>query len=96
MNIIVQPRQTGKTTELIKKSAETGYYIVCDTHAMAQYTFKIAQDLKLNIPLPITSKEFIEGRFSSFGIKGFLIDNAEFILSRLAKGVKIDTITMTG
>ena len=95
MNIIYKKRNTGKTTELIKISAETGYYIVCARQELANYIQCDAIKLGYKIPLPITYDEFLQHKYNSHGIKGFLIDDAELLLERISKTVPIHTITLT-
>ena len=63
MEIRVQPRQSGKTTELIKLSAETGAVIVVLNHNMIDDTKRLAEFLKLEIPEPITHFQFTDGRY---------------------------------
>jgi hypothetical protein len=95
MEIIQKPRNDGKTTELIKKSAENFSYIVCHDHQEAHRISEQARLMELNIPFPITFNEFLQGQFSGRGINSFLIDNADWLLNSLAKGVEIKCITLT-
>lgn len=93
MNIICTPRQSGKTYNLITLAAERGGYIVCLNRGDA---YRIAGEAKkrgLDILFPIGFGEFIRGEFSKS--KEFYIDNADLLLTRLARGVHIETITLT-
>jgi len=88
-------RQTGRTTELIRKCAQYNYaIIVCPNRAMANYTFNMARDMKLVIPFPITFKEFAERRFEGRFIDAFLIDNLEIVLGNMAHGIPIAEVVL--
>ena len=94
MEIIVRGRRLGKTEELIKESAKTGYYIVAINHRLAEITSR-AKELGLKIPFPITFSEFLDGRFRGLDIKGFLIDDVDVLLLQLSRGVPIAAVTIT-
>lgn len=94
MEIILKPRNSGKTTELIKKSAESGHYIVCYNMKEVAAIAKHARELNLNIPFPLTYDEFFRKQYHAKGIKGFLIDNAELLLQEMTR-VKIYALTIT-
>lgn len=94
MKTYIIPRGKGKTTELIKKSAESGDYIVCSRHDEANRIQAEAQDKGFKIPLPITYDEFLKKRYYEKGIRGFLIDNADMFLQSLSN-VPINSITVS-
>ncbi|MDV4078154.1 hypothetical protein CMT44_04210 [Elizabethkingia anophelis] len=94
MQIILSDRNTDKTYQLIKLSAQTGNYIVCSTTQQALNLHKYAYYLDYNIPLPISYDEFKKREYYSKGIKGFLIDDAELLLQSLSS-VPINVITLT-
>jgi hypothetical protein len=94
METLIISRGKGKTTELIKKSAETGNYIVCHSLDEANRIQSKAQDMGLKIPLPITYDEFLKKRYYGKGIGGFLIDNADMFLQSLSN-VPINSITVS-
>ena len=54
MTIYVSGRQSGKTTFLIRQSADTGAVIVAPTCQMARYIDSMARELGLQIPPPVT------------------------------------------
>jgi len=93
--VVTAPRQTGKTTQAIKKAAESFGYIVCHSSDECQRIANEAQRLKLIIPFPITFDEFLKGQFYSKGIKCFIIDEVDLLLSRFAKGIPIAMITIS-
>lgn len=95
MEIILRPRRAGKTTEIIRKAAETFSYIVCKDREESRRVVEQAEKMGLDIPFPITVDEFIGGQFFGKGIKGFYIDNAELILERLTRGVPLKSISIT-
>ncbi len=92
MKIIYKDRGEGKTTDLIKLSAERGGYIVCRNIDEASNIAYMANVLKLNIPHPITYDEFINKRYGE--IKEFYIDNVENLLLYMSR-TPIHTITLT-
>ncbi len=94
MKVILRARQQGKTTEIIKRSHETGGYIVCRTVEEAHKIQEQAVKLGYKIPLPITVGEFINKEYYGKGIKSFLIDNADYLLQSLTD-VRITDISIS-
>ena len=94
MKVIVSGRGTGKTTALIRLSAEGGCYIVCHSWEEANRVYGRAVEMGLRIPVPITHDEFLSSRYYGRGIRGFLIDNVDMLLSRLSS-VPIIAFTAT-
>lgn len=92
--IILQGRQSGKTTDLIKRCHEIGGYIVCRSQKECARIFQMARKMKLNISFPISYYEFIRKEYYGNGIKKFHIDCADEFLCSLTH-VPIVTITMT-
>ena len=95
MDIIYSKIATGKTTKLIKKSAEKGFTIVCVTIEEAKSVDKMACELGLKIPFPLTYKKFAEKNYNSCAVKNVLIDNADMWLQYIAGSTKIEMITLT-
>ena len=93
MKKIIKERGHGKTTELIKISAQTGDYVICRDHREANRIQNVAHKMKLNIPLPITYGEFMSKSYHAKGISGFLIDNIEKFCQSLTI-VPINAITL--
>lgn len=87
-------RGCGKTHQLIRKSAETGNYIVCANISEAHYIQMQSISFNYVIPLPITYDEFINKKYHSKNINGFLIDNVDNLLEYMSN-VPINTITIT-
>lgn len=94
MDIIVSGRQTGKTTELIKRCAAEDGYIVCLDYTEAQLIFDRAKEMGLVIPFPITATEFKREDYIMQGVKQFYVDNAELVLQMISL-VPIKALTMT-
>ena len=90
MKILLSERGKGKTTQLIKKSAETGAIIVEPTATMCEEVKRKAAKMELEIPAPITIHDFITSQW--FGARGhhFFIDDLQMVLSIL----KIDLATV--
>jgi hypothetical protein len=78
--IIGGSRGCGKTTELIKESSSTWTYIICADSNRARFISRLANDLKINIPYPITASELpLQGIY----LKEVLVDDLEDVLSFL-------------
>jgi DNA-binding MurR/RpiR family transcriptional regulator len=88
------PRGTGKTTTLIQMAAETGATIVCFSNKECSRVANEALRAGYIIAMPISYDEFINKRYHSIGIKGFLIDNAEQVLQAMTD-VRILAISAT-
>jgi hypothetical protein len=87
-------RNSGKTRRCIERAAKTWSYIVCASHQRAHAIAKMATQLGLDIPFPITFDDFLRGRFNGTGnIKGFVIDDLHELLSSCSKGVPIDSVS---
>lgn len=96
MRVIVKDRGEGKTVDLIRRSALTGFYMVVRNHQAAHDAHLRSLDMGLLIPFPLTYDEFLEGRYNTRGIRGVLIDDADELLRSLARGgAAIDTITLS-
>lgn len=96
MKAIVAPRGSGKTTQLIKLCAAHQYaLIVCRDRHMCEWTYRHAQELGYNIPLPITFQEFLSGVYRGKLIDALLFDNIDLSLQSLTN-VPIEAITLTG
>lgn len=93
---IIGERRSGKTTELIRRSAETGAYILVANKSTASLIFKQAKMNDYDIPYPITINEVLSGNISNYVMsKGILIDELDIILSGLFNGVPIRAATIT-
>ena len=92
MEIILRERRAGKTTEIIKRCAKLGGYIVCCNHSRALEVRLIAKKMGLRVPLPITFQEFLDGSYYGKGVKGFHIDDLDVCLQQIC-AVPIETVT---
>lgn len=96
MKIISRPRGSGKTTELIKISARTGFPIVCRDYDEAARIFHVAQSLGKNIPHPITMKDISSAdTFNTIKNKGFLIDELFSVIAPLFRGIPIWAVSFS-
>lgn len=93
--LIVRARGGGKTTELIRRAAEAGGYIVCRDQRTARGIAMRAKDMGLNIPFPLTAAEFFGGEFHTPGVKGFLFDDLDHLIQAQARGVPVLAATWT-
>jgi hypothetical protein len=78
--IIIRGRQGGKTSELIRRSAETGCYIVCTDRRRAWQIAEQARDIGLNIPFPLTAAEWQKHAYHPPGVRGLLFDDLDRII----------------
>lgn len=95
MRLIVKPRQSGKTSELIRMSEETNAYILTLNRGMAEYVSKMAEQQGYNILFPITLDEYMRSRLKGSHVTHILIDNADMILQHIFSEATIDAITMS-
>ena len=82
--IIIRPRQGGKTTELIRRARETGGYIVCTDQRRARQIADHARKMGLTIPFPLTAREWIRRGYHPPGVSGLLFDDLDRIIQGLS------------
>lgn len=92
---IIRPRQSGKTSELIRISENRKEYIAVATKSRANCLFRQAQEMGAKIPYPITLNEVSRGAMQGTNIRNILIDDADAVLKEIFRGTQIDVITMT-
>lgn len=91
MEVIYKGRQQGKTYDLILKSHQTRYPIVCYLYAQCNHIKNMANRLNINIPEPLT---FNDVNNSSPCQMPVLLDNVEDILNTvLVRPVNTFTVT---
>lgn len=95
--IFIGKRGSGKTTQLIKKSSETGIYILVANRQRQRYVFEKARELGYVIPYPVTVDEYFANRFRGSYIQkdGVYIDDAEDVLQMVFNGIPIRGMTIT-
>ena len=84
--VIIGGRQTGKTVELIKRSAKSGVAIVASTKSHARYLLDQAIKMGYKIPEPLCVSDFKKPynfRGSSIERQGVLVDDMDVILRAL-------------
>lgn len=96
MKQIIRGRVTGKTTEAIKLSAETGSYIVVANRDQVDIIAKTAKELGISIPYPMTAEEVtrLNGSLRRINRNGVIVDEALYVLQKLLK-VKVDAVTIS-
>ena len=82
--IIVRARQGGKTTELIRRAAETGSYIVCTDRRRASQIAEHARKMGLDIPFPLTAGEWQRHHYYPPGVHGLLFDDLDRIIQGMS------------
>lgn len=98
MKIINKPRRTGKTTQLIYTSATTGFPIIVSNKDQARNVSHLAEEMKINIPTPMTVAEYRGSR--PLPSKTVLIDEGIDIIEAalslyLGNNTIVSAITMT-
>ena len=94
--LIISERRTGRTTDLIKRSAEDESrglctYIVCHSQAEAYRIRAKAEEMELTIGFPLTYDEFLQCQYHDTNIDKFYIDNFRMLFKHICP-VEIDTI----
>lgn len=92
MDKIIKERQTGKTTELIKRSHQTGAVIVTANYQRAMFVKLLAKELGLDIPEPMSTASIPDSSAKGTHI---LIDDADDVLKVCFMNYTIDAITMS-
>lgn len=93
--VLAKGRCVGKTSDLIQKCAGDNYsLIVCPTRRMCLAVREWAKEMNLDIPMPITFKEFLNGQFCGKHIDKFYFDELQMSLDIFARGVPIDTVVI--
>lgn len=82
MKILRANRGKGKTTELVKKSNEEWKYIICKDRQRVKVIIKTVENLRLDIPFPITVEEL---PLRSPYIKSVLIDDIEDVIEHIIR-----------
>lgn len=94
MKVICKARRAGKTTDIIKACKEYGGYIVCRNHEECYRVAKVAQEIGVNIPFPMSYDEFLNGLYYIPGTKCLHIDDIDMLLQQISK-VPIHTVSIT-
>ena len=96
MKFIIKPRGYGKTTDLIRLSAQTGKTILCANRNQVKFTQNKAKGMNLLITTPLSIDDNLNGY--DLSSTNFLVDDAECMLVKLLGKLgihHIDTIAMT-
>lgn len=97
MEIVLGGRGQGKTTLLIKKSAETQTYILVTDRKRQRMLADQARAIGIdNMPFPVTVADMFRTHNArgSF-INKILVDDADDILKQIFYPLEIDTLTMS-
>ena len=98
VDFITGDRGSGKTTELIHRSIETGTPIVACDEIRARRIWENAEKLDSVFPGVYTIKEVLDGALKGTTIKGVMVDDAEPIIDyalRKTLGVEVTAVTIT-
>lgn len=97
MMILTGERGTGKTSELIKFSEETGYPIVARSSSNAKYIKERAKAMGAKIPDVYTETQVKDGKLRGTDYRGILLDDADSVIERalayyLSASVKVASV----
>lgn len=96
MIVQVMQRRSGKTTELIHFSCQTGVPIVTSTHARARIIEYMAKRMKLDIPKPITANSvFFRHEMAAAKDRHILIDDLDAVISELCRNAGVSPVLAT-
>jgi hypothetical protein len=94
-DIIAGKRRTGKSTELIRRAANDGGFIITENDQSRRLLMKMAHEFGYNIQRPVTYYEFINEHHRGLKMPCVHIDDGERLLQYAATGVHVATITIT-
>lgn len=96
MEIILRNRGGGKTAELIRRSAETGIYILTKDYTRSRAVVTQAHEMGMDIPFPVTVADYMHSDgFNGSFINKIYIDDADDILQAIFCRVQIEAATIT-
>ena len=94
MKVLYYSRGAGKTISLIRLAYENNYMIVCPTRQDAERIWRMSRAFGIPVHLPLTIREFVEGRYYPPASKGVVIDDVDRCLFCLSK-LPITAISLT-
>lgn len=95
MKILNKQRGGGKTTEAIIHSNKEWKYILTTDRKRVEQIAKLAKDLEIDIPFPITVDELIRSqKLRGSNIRGLIIDELDDVLHALT-GYEVSLATLT-
>lgn len=94
IEVIYKKPKTGKTTELIKRCAENGGYIVSATQKRAKLVFEMALEIGCKIPYPLTFDELLEKQYYAKGIRKIYIDDAMELIRKIARELSVEAVAI--
>ena len=95
MKVIARPRQGGKTTDLVKLAAQEFLYVVCPDRHQVRHVQRMAAEMGLDIPFPMTWGEFLRCDYHSKGVQGFVIDNLDLCIQSMSPVVPVRAVSLT-
>lgn len=95
MELVVKPRQAGKSEDILQIAAREFSYIVCPTRDDVARLWARARRQEINIPMPITWDEFVSRRYNGRGIRGFVIDDLDRCVQDMTT-VTVKAVSLNG
>lgn len=94
MKILLGNRGCGKTSKLIKVSANENKHIICSSKERCNFIERQAKLMRLEIPKPLTIDEVSTLGYKRFARnkRGYLVDDFETVLEK-ALSNKVDYVT---
>ena len=81
LELTIRPRGYGKSVQLIKESAKTGYHIITTSKEQIGYIEMKAREMGYDIPRVYSVNDFV-GRRMILKEKNVLVDNLDCFLSK--------------
>lgn len=81
--IIVGERKSGKSTELIKISAERQIPIIVQSQKQVDFIMDMAKRMNFKIPKPLSARQWLNQKDSSLMRRGALVDEVQAVIETL-------------
>ena len=95
MKIFNLPRRAGKTTRMLYASEYHNAPILCGNEGMKYGITKMAHQLNIDIPEPITIHDIINHRVKTQGYRGVLVDEMDYVLQSILTPYGLDILSAT-
>ena len=96
MQIIVRPRQLGKTEDVLRLAEEHFAYIVVPTRQDVDHVWRRAIDAGYDVPQPITWHDFMRQRYNGHGgVKSFVIDDLDRCVQSMTN-IEVKGVSLNG
>jgi hypothetical protein len=95
MKAIVRPRNTGKTTELIKYARDNSFCIICSSYRFVEVVNRISKDLGIEVDVYSAKDPNLHQKIRSNKYRGTVVDNVDLVIAELI-GCRPYALTVSG